>query len=103
MGLCRTKDEMKTLALHSPFPGPLPRLRLGAALLMLGAALVGAAILHDVRAARPACPTNTLCALTRTRFTFTRPGWTDPAAVPLLALGAAGAAGVLVRRRGGDR
>jgi hypothetical protein len=89
---------MKTLALQSPHLRPLPYLRLAAAALILAATLVGANRLHGLHGPI-ACPHRTVCLPPPP----TRPAWGDPAALAVLVIGVAGAAGVLVTRRRSDR
>jgi hypothetical protein len=76
----------------------LAPLRLAGAVLILGAALAGAAILHGLAAA-PTCPG--ICPHGWTAPTNWRP-WADPSALAVLLIGVAGAAVVLLnahRRR----
>jgi hypothetical protein len=76
---------------HAALLPPLPRLRLAAAALILGAAFAGAAILHglQVRFSYP-CPPPGGC-----RPHLVRPEWVDPAALALCVLGFAVGAGLL--------
>jgi hypothetical protein len=76
----------------------LPPLRLAGALLILGAALAGAAVLHGL-AATPTCPG--ICPYGWTAPTNWRP-WANPSALAVLLIGVAGAVVVLLsayRRR----
>jgi len=82
---------------QAAFLPPLPRLRLAAAALLLGAALAGAVILHGYRVPHVyggGCPGGHTCLLSVTRLV--RPGWVDPLALGSGLLGLAAAAGVLV-------
>jgi hypothetical protein len=78
---------------------PLPRLRLAAAALVLGAALAGAAFLHGHRAFQYFCPPHTHPSGTHSGECFSvhlvRPGWVDPLALGICLLGLAAAAGLL--------
>jgi len=86
---------MTGLALRHIAPlRPLPRRRLALALLMLGAALAGAAILHWHQVVSSCAPPDSL-VLCRSR----KAGWVDPVSVALCLLGVAAAAGVLLTPR----
>jgi hypothetical protein len=77
----------------------LASLRLAGAVLILGAALAGASILHGLHA-NP-CPGS--CPARIGPPPELRPRWADPAALAVLMIGMAGAAGVvLVMRRRSD-
>ena len=75
---------------------PLPPWRLAAAVLVLGAALAGAALLHWHQFVH-SCPPESLvlCSYTQT------PGWVNPTALAICFLGVA-VAGVLLTTRHGD-
>jgi len=86
---------MTGLALRHIAPlRPLPRWRLAVAVLILGAALAGAAILHWHRFVY-SCPPDSLalCGFTR------KPDWVDPTALAICLLGVAGAVGLLLTAR----
>jgi hypothetical protein len=78
---------------HAAFLPPLPRLRLAAAALVLGAALAGAVILHGHRVRCP--PRGITCLIAVARRV--RAGWVDPLAIGICLFGLAAAAAVLVR------
>lgn len=82
---------------HAALVPPLPRLRLAAAALLLGAALAGAAILHGHRVLQlyPCSPSGK-CGF---GVHLVRPGWVDPLALGICLLGVAAAACVLRPRR----
>ena len=86
---------MHGLALRHVAPlRPLPRLRLAAAVLILGAAFAGAALLHWHQFVY-SCPPDSLvlCGYTK------KPGWVDPTALAIYLFGVAGCAGVLLTAR----
>jgi hypothetical protein len=72
--------------------GSLPRLGLFAVLLIVGATIAGAAIVHGFQIHRTCAP-ETDCQ------TSYRPGWADPIALAVLVIGISAAAGVLLMRR----
>lgn len=89
---------MPRLALpHLAFLWPVPRLRLAVAVLILAAAIGGAAILHSIHNSSP-CPPGSIC-FPNVFAPDWRPPWADPAALALLVIGVAAAARVLVTRR----
>jgi hypothetical protein len=95
-------DEIAELGQrHAAFLPSLPRLRLAAAALILGAAVAGAVVLsgHRVVGGPHSCPYG---ARTYDCAYHPRPGWVVPAMAGLVVLGLAGAAGILIatRRRG---
>jgi hypothetical protein len=79
-------------AAHVP---PLPRLRLAAAVLLLGAALAGAAFLHGHRVLQYLCPPSPHSGACGFSVHHVRPGWVDPLALGVCLLGLATAACVL--------
>ena len=86
---------MHGLALHRvALRSPLPRWRLAAAVLILGAAFAGAALLHWHQFVY-SCPPDSLvlCGYTK------KPGWVDPTALAICLFGVAGCAGVLLTAR----
>jgi hypothetical protein len=94
--LCRINFEMTGLALRDVAPlRPLPRWRLAIAVLMLGAALAGAAILHWHQFVSSCAPPDLLVLCRSTR----KPGWVGPVSVAICLLGVVAAAGVLTRPR----
>jgi hypothetical protein len=78
---------------------PLPRLRLAAAALALGAAFAGAAFLHGHRVLQYLCPPSGHSGACGFSVHLVRPGWVDPLALGICLLGLAAAAGVLRPRR----
>ena len=83
---------------HAALVPQLPRLRLAAAALILGAAFAGAAILHGHRALQ----THSGCNAQEGCHYFVRlgkPGWVDPVVLGICLLGLAAAVGVLVGLR----
>jgi hypothetical protein len=73
---------------------PPPRLRLAAAVLVVGAALTGAAILHGHRVLHFYPCTSIHCLISAR---LERPGWVDPLALAISLLGLAIAAAILVQ------
>jgi hypothetical protein len=89
-------------ALHAGIVWPVPRSRLAAAVLIVGATLGGAAVLHGLQGGPPVCPHGFICAW----GTGARPGpfhprhaWADSAALGIFMLGLAGALAVLLTPR----
>src|SRR5690348_15008390 len=82
------------------FLPPLPRLRLAAAALVLGAALASAVILHGHRVLHVYLCGGAGAVLQRCPYIaarLERPGWVDPLALGICLLGLAVAAAILVR------
>lgn len=96
---------MQGLALRGGFEWPPPRLRPVIAVVIFGATLAGAAILHGVHATSPTCPRGFICAWGTGAEPFSRypayprQGWGDQFALTVIFLGFAGAAAVLLTRR----
>jgi uncharacterized membrane protein len=87
---------MSGLALRRVAPlGPLPLWRFALAVLILGAALAGAAILHWHQFVSSCAPPDSLVRCTSTR----KPGWVDPVSLALCLLGVVAAAGTLMTPR----
>jgi hypothetical protein len=86
---------MHGLALRHAAPlWPLPRWRLAAAVLILGAAFAGAALLYWHQFVYICSPDLlVLCRGTK------KPGWVDPTALAICLVGVAAAAGVLLVAR----
>jgi hypothetical protein len=80
---------------HVALLWPAPRLRLTGAVLILGAALGGAAILHGLPGST--CPIE--CPARLVSPPNPRLPWADPAALAFLVIGTGGAAGFLLIRR----
>jgi hypothetical protein len=78
-------------------------MRLAAAILLVGAAIVGSRFLHDYRVSV------TPCSQSKIRLGFghqrppcgtkRKPGWVDPTALGIMFVGLAGAAAILTARR----
>jgi peptidoglycan/LPS O-acetylase OafA/YrhL len=80
---------------------PLPPWRIAAAVLILAAAIAGAAVLHGHRVRQQVTPPciGTVLNAKAAEIPCTqlnRPGWVDPATLALCLLGIVGAAGVLL-------
>src|SRR5262245_55303945 len=84
---------------HAAFVPPPPRLRVGAAALLVGAALTGAAFLHGHRVLQYLCPPTGHGGACGFSVHLVRPGWVDPLALGICVLGLAAAAGVLKPNR----
>jgi integral membrane sensor domain MASE1 len=88
--------EMTGLALRHVAPiRPLPSWRLALAVLILGAALAGAATLYWHQFVSSCAPPDLLVLCRSTR----KPGWVDPVSVAICLLGVVAAAGVLMTPR----
>jgi hypothetical protein len=87
---------------HATLVPPLPRLRLTAAALVLGAALAGAAILHGHRALHAYGCSSINTKVAHSCFYIVRlerPGWVDPLALAICLLGVAAATHLLLGLR----
>lgn len=80
---------------HAALVPRVPRLRLAAAALILGAACAGAASLYSHKFVALDCGTG---PCSRPDIRVVKPGWVDPAVLSLCVLGVAGAVGLLAAR-----
>ena len=89
-----TEFGQRRATLVPSFPGR----RLVAASFILGAALAGAAVVHEHRVFQMfPCPVTTLNGCEIIGGHLVRPDWVDPLALGILVIGVAAAVGVLVR------
>jgi hypothetical protein len=94
--LCRIDHEMMGLAPRRVRPArPLAGRRLALAVLTLGAALAGAAVLHWHQFVSSCAPPDLLVLCRSIR----KPGWVDPVSVAVCLLGVVAAARVLMTPR----